>query len=78
MDPDNALELDNKGGSGIRKIMGDNELKSLLPEWMQNMDPEFLASIQDLHDDPAHWDSNGLTENGKKAVDRINLQFINE
>lgn len=71
MDPINAQILDNELVGGIRKVMADSRYKLLLPEWMQSMDSEFLALVQDLHDFPGHWDNKGLTKIGHQALDRI-------
>lgn len=46
-----------------------------IPDWLKEMDREFLSDIQKLHDNIDCWESTGLSSFGQEAVDRIMHQW---
>lgn len=40
----------------------------MLPEWMRDLNRDFLKKCQSLHDNGFNWDDDGLSENGKDKV----------
>lgn len=65
--------FDNFSGNSysIIDIMAKEEMKKLLPEWMQEMPVGFLSSVQVLHDKSSSWGAKGLSNVGKQRVNRI-------
>lgn len=68
-----AKKLDNSGS--IVTIFYLPKKKALLPIWMQELDVEFLQDIQQLHDADKNWTKNGLSNNGKRSVNKIRNMF---
>lgn len=52
----------------IDEIFDSPELKEMAPEWMQEMNIEFLVSMQKLHDDRNNWHSEGLSPEGIRLI----------
>lgn len=65
-----ARKLDNATGNGSMAIGAVSGCRyfDLLPEWMQEMDIDLLMSIQNLHDNEANWQADGLSEAGRQMV----------
>lgn len=72
--PEVQKKLDESQGI-ISDIITYKSLKQLLPEWMQEMDPDFLDQVQLLHDTSSSWEPNGLSERGKERVNTIINKF---
>ena len=51
------------------------DIFALAPQWMQDMDIDFLQAIQNLHDYSDYWGETGLSEFGKERVDEIKEKF---
>lgn len=63
-------------GRPNKGTVNDPDVYKIIPAWMKEMDGEdFLASIQRLHDNPANWDSRGLTEKGDAMVTKLKQQY---
>jgi len=74
--PDVQELFDNLVRSGIMTLFGNEEFKSLLPDWMQKMNPLFLGKIQSLHDSENNWNiDEGLSLIGKGYVKEIIKEF---
>ena len=68
-------KFDFRGGSiyFIKKYA--LELFALAPQWMQDMDIDFLRNIQGLHDVSDFWNETGLSQEGKECVEQIKNKF---
>lgn len=68
-----AILIDQKHSnfSGVT----NNKVFELLPQRLQSMGQDFLERIQDLHDDPAYWNDNGLSEMGEGYVKDLRKMF---
>lgn len=74
LDPELAYQIDKETegkDSCIRNIFS----RYPLPDWMIALGVDFLFCIQDLHDYGYYWDSEGLSEEGKKQVRGICTDF---
>ena len=70
----------------LAKQLDLNELESsisnrknfeLIPTWMQEMGKDFLSFVQELHDGPAYWNENGISETGNEFVLLNKDKYIN-
>jgi hypothetical protein len=73
--PEAKIAFDDLASSDIVSIMNHDDHKAMMPDWMQEMNPDFLNSIQNLHDGPRNWDINGLTGRGKEIVNDIITEY---
>lgn len=74
LDPLHARLLDlHNLDYGVINAMKD--FPEYFPEWMKQMDKTFLSAIQDLHDDEYYWDTKGLSEEGRKKVLSMILDY---
>lgn len=65
----------SKGWTNIKAQMSDEKAKKMAPEWMQEMNPDFLIRIQNLHDMRECWTETGISETGKRHVQAIKIEF---
>lgn len=61
------IQTEDCAGS-ITSMFDTIETKSLLPEWMQEMDADFLQRIQQLHDSLEYWNTEGISALGKQEA----------
>lgn len=52
-------------------LVGNTEAFNFIPDWLKQMPTQFVTYVQILHDDPEHWDDEGLTKKGKDEVNDI-------
>lgn len=74
LDPELAYQIDKERKGLNASINRVSELYSL-PEWMKQLDIALLTEVQNLHDEEMYWDSDGLSEMGKRKVRNICDQF---
>lgn len=68
LSPELREELDeNYRGTGVSTDI----LFQSLPEEVQELGQGFLSSLQSLHDTDEYWNSEGITEDGERMVERI-------
>lgn len=53
----------------VRKLVQNNP--ELVPDWLKEMNINFLGEVQALHDSPINWDDSGLNVAGKRHVNYI-------
>lgn len=71
-----AMQLDELSESDISTIFNKHSmLYAQLPTWMKDMQIEFISYVQSLHDNYNFWGENGLSDSGRRMVDRINSNF---
>lgn len=75
LSPEAALEWDKLGTTTIYRIFLRPEMKVLAPEWMQEMDVDFLSDIQRLHDVSYNWCDKGLSNYGKASLVSIIISY---
>lgn len=51
--------------------IANEQLFAKLPQELKELGPRFLSSLQQLHDYKGYWDENGLSDNGRVAVEKI-------
>ncbi len=71
--PDKELckRLDLLESAGVSADIVFNQLPDNLKEYGQR----FLICLQNLHDRKANWNNEGLSNDGKAAVDAIKIEF---
>jgi tRNA A-37 threonylcarbamoyl transferase component Bud32 len=62
-----AAYLDNMNSNGVN----EPKVFEVLPDRLKAMGEDYLIDIQNMHDDKAYWDENGLNEHGGKLVTHI-------
>ena len=62
-------------GSDIRHILEDENQSKLIPEWMKELDVEFLVLVQRFHDTMENWNNNGVSDEGMKFYRNIKNQY---
>ena len=72
LDPEIAYQIDAENNGISIKLLLNMDYE--LPEWIKNMDSDFLQSVQDLHDTDSYWEKRGLSYLGKQIV---NAMIIN-
>lgn len=61
------IQTEDCAGS-IKSMFENTETKKLLPDWMQEMNADFLQRIQQLHDSLECWDIEGISSLGKQEA----------
>lgn len=75
LSPKTAKKLDKESAEGIYGVMAAVDTCKLIPQWMEEMHPEFLHYLQCFHDRKENWDANGLSSEGKIAYAGIRKHF---
>ena len=76
LDGDVKIKFDESSYGSISMIAKYNkDAFALAPQWMQDMDIDFLMDIQVLHDKSDYWNETGLTEMGEEYVNQIKNKF---
>lgn len=55
----------------VHGIFGNPGLYAKLPDELKELGKDFLGGVQRLHDVSENWNANGLTKQGKRAVEVI-------
>lgn len=67
LDPEVAKKIDyNEQDVDIVSLIEENYYE--LPNYMNNVNMDYLNKLQDLHDADAYWTQSGLSELGKEKV----------
>lgn len=61
--------------SGVYKLNEEFILDNILQPQYKGHESSFWSKLQNLHDEPKHWNENGLTSSGKIFVERIKKEF---
>lgn len=67
VDPDLRPRLD--GHDGTSQTVG--EIFDQLPKDVRSLGRRFLAELQIIHDCDENWDKGGLSDQGRRAVDKL-------
>ena len=76
LDGDVKRKFDVSSYGSISMIARFNkDVFALAPQWMQDIDIDFLMDIQGLHDYFDYWNEAGLSQEGKEYVEQIKKRF---
>ncbi len=78
--PENVQKIFDKPDNGnyilgVEEIFENPDFVEMLPDWMLEIGEDFLSRIQSLHDSEFKWDSFGINNVGKTAVNLICSDF---
>lgn len=55
----------------VEAFLNISAFAKIIPSWMKKIEPDFLKSIQVLHDKEEYWTETGLSKEGIENVKRI-------
>ena len=72
-DKDLCARLDGFGGIGSGVCL--TSIFEQLPENVKELEQEFLSDLQKLHDHGSHWNENGLSDDGDKLMNELEVKW---
>jgi hypothetical protein len=66
----------NPANTNVKYLFDLFEKRGLnVPLVFKGMTVNFLMKIQQLHDDPSHWNTDGISECGERVVKKLKLEY---